>query len=80
MELHGEERSRAVPDALVGELHLQQIADLLTQASDHLPAAGLFERPLLESLASDVLGDTIDTLSAFDDPMGMYAYCFCEPE
>ena len=66
----------------------RMIADFLASAGDRFPQALGFEQSPAERLGLSVLGgalgetlgDYADILSGFNDPYGMYAYCFCEAE
>ncbi len=56
------------------------VADLLVRVAGHLQASEVLARPSFERQALGALREFSDILSGFDDPNGMYAYCFCEVE
>ncbi|MCP4200371.1 MAG: signal peptide peptidase SppA [bacterium] len=56
------------------------LADVLSKVADRFQAAGRTERSSLEKLALGTLEEYANALAGFDDPFGMYAYCFCEVE
>jgi len=56
------------------------VADLLTRVAGYLQASEDLARPSFERRALGALREFADILSGFDDPNGMYAYCFCEAE
>lgn len=54
---------------------LDRILDrLVARASEALGPNPGFETPVVDDLAEDLFA-----LSRFEDPQGVYAYCFCEP-
>ena len=56
------------------------VADLLTRVASYLQANEDPARPSFESRALGAMREFADSLSGFNDPNGMYAYCFCEAE
>ncbi|MCH7665612.1 MAG: signal peptide peptidase SppA [Acidobacteria bacterium] len=56
------------------------VADLLTRVAGYLQANEDLARPSFERRALGALREFADILSGFNDPNGMYAYCFCEAE
>lgn len=56
------------------------VADLLTRVAGYLQANEDPARPSFESRALGAMREFADSLSGFNDPNGMYAYCFCEAE
>jgi protease-4 len=56
----------------------RMVADFLAEVSDRISASQGSARPSIDRLARDLLSEYTETLADFNDPLGIYAYCFCE--